>query len=213
MKHGLLLGVLVTFALTGTTASAQVYNWTGAYVGAQIGYGTGHTDWDYFQVGTTADHSINGVIGGNHLGYNHQLGNILLGIETEINGSDISGDTKCPNPTFSCTSRIRWLGSTRGRIGYALNRFLPYLTGGVAYGSWRVGAVGSGAFRENNTRVGWTAGTGVAYAITDLVSARAEYAFYQLERGRSSDFPGEFLKSQGNAHTIRAGMSFKFWTP
>jgi outer membrane immunogenic protein len=89
---------------------------------------------------------LNGVIGGLQAGYNWQTGSLLVGIETDIQASGQEGDrifsTGFPvNPTLppalveaTYTQKLQWLGTARGRIGFATDRTLLYVTGGLAYG-------------------------------------------------------------------------------
>ena len=71
---------------------------------------------------------------GGTLGYNMQWGALLYGIETDFDWADIKGSTT-PACSGGCETKITWLGTTRGRLGYTIDRCLPYITGGVAYGN------------------------------------------------------------------------------
>jgi outer membrane immunogenic protein len=134
---------------------APVYNWTGFYVGGNVGYGWGSasSDVNYFQPfapdifalrinGSDTVH-MNGVIGGVQAGYNLQSGNYLFGIETDFQGSGQSGTSNFniafnngnpSNASISLKERMPWFGTVRGRVGYVANQWLLYATGGLAYG-------------------------------------------------------------------------------
>ena len=73
-----------------------------------------------------------GLIGGT-IGYNWQINRIVVGAEGDIDWSGIRGTTilLCPP---GCTTRNYWLSTVRGRLGYAFDRFLPYVTAGLAVG-------------------------------------------------------------------------------
>jgi outer membrane immunogenic protein len=77
-----------------------------------------------------------GLVGGT-VGFNYQLGSIVLGLEGDIDWSGISGSGSCVAGTLSCQTTNDWLGTARGRIGYAFNQVLPYVTGGAAFGNLR----------------------------------------------------------------------------
>ena len=107
-----------------------VYNWTGPYVGIQGGYGWGTSDYSAPFAGSSTPKG--GLVGGT-LGYNWQMGQAVFGLETDLAWSGIRGDTTCAVAT-TCETRNNWLGTTRARLGFAADRFMPYVTGGAAYG-------------------------------------------------------------------------------
>lgn len=81
-----------------------------------------------------------GVIGGGQLGYNFQYAHWVFGAETDFSWTNAEGsDTQNATllgflPTSATVSeRLDWLGTVRGRIGYASGDLLVYATGGLAY--------------------------------------------------------------------------------
>ena len=142
-------------------AVAAVYNWTGWYVGGNIGYGWGGDTgglWDsfvdttplavgfgpYFAAGGNVLPGTrpSGVIGGAQVGYNWQLpSNLVFGVVADLQGSDMHDSASVTvNPNGAITvqtnsSRIDWFGTVRGRAGFAANNWLFYGTGGLAYGN------------------------------------------------------------------------------
>ncbi len=185
MKRILILVVFMVLCLSSASAfAASTYNWTGFYVGAQGMYGHGNTKWEYTEVMTRADHTINGWTGGIFLGYNYQFPiNIVVGVETDINYGKIYGSTSAPNPAFLVNSELNWVGSTRVRAGYAIWRFLPYVGIGAAYGRAKTYATDIAAgvdYGETNNYFGWTPSAGLEFAITKNLMARAEYSYYDL---------------------------------
>ena len=105
-----------------------IYNWTGFYVGINGGGGWGNSQWD----GINKFDVSGGLIGGT-IGYNWQVGQIVVGAEGDIDWSGIKGSTNvlC---AAGCETRNTWLATVRGRLGYAFDRFLPYVTAGLAVG-------------------------------------------------------------------------------
>ena len=113
-----------------------VYNWTGFYLGINGGGGWGRSQWD----GVDKFDVSGGLIGGT-IGYNWQFGQSVVGLEGDIDWSGISGSHHGP-VSAGCETRNHWLATVRGRVGYAFDRFLPYLTGGLAVGDINATAPG-----------------------------------------------------------------------
>ena len=152
----------------------QTFNWTGFYVGVNGGGGFGHAFSDL----SGGMHTSGGVAGGT-VGYNAQYGHWVFGFEGDVDWSDVSGSTSaagCPG----CSVQNNWLSTARGRVGYAYGRWLPYITGGLAVGNVQANAPGFSG--QTNTQVGWAAGAGVEYALSNNWSAKLEYLHVDLGR-------------------------------
>ncbi len=216
MKRIIFVVFLLIFSLFSLTASAAgpTYNWTGFYVGLQGSYGNGDTDWEYLSNQNTADHNIDGLMIGLFAGYNYQFPfNLVVGIETDINGGKIAGSGPCPNSSWSCSSEISWAGSTRARVGYAIYRFLPYVAAGVAYGRAEILTTPNSSgveYGEKKIYVGWTPSIGLEYAITDNILARLEYTYTDLGEKESTVDNGLLVDSAIKFHAFKLGLSWKF---
>ena len=105
------------------------YNWTGFYAGVNAGYGWGSSDWS----APAASIKPKGFLAGGTLGYNWQSGAIVYGIEGDFDWSDVKASVACAG-VLTCETSSSWLATFRGRVGYAFDRWLPYVTGGGAYG-------------------------------------------------------------------------------
>ena len=139
------------------------FNWGGWYAGLNLGGGVGG--------------DVTGVIFGGQLGYNWQFGHWVLGVETDIQYSG-QDDNFFVGPT-PVKQELDWFGTFRGRVGWAgWDRWLPYFTGGLAYGGRSFSAVGQ---TVDSTKVGWAIGVGIDYAITPAWSARVEYLHISLD--------------------------------
>lgn len=137
------------------------YDWTGFYIGGNIGYGLGRANatetvsgrgfiTGFFPVSFPhADTlSLDGVIGGGQIGYNWQASpNWVFGLEADWQGASQKASQSHSDPYitlgFSSLSaayeaKISWFGTVRGRVGYAWDRLLIYGTGGLAYGGLRL---------------------------------------------------------------------------
>jgi outer membrane immunogenic protein len=167
-------------------------NWSGLYVGANAGYGWS-SNTDYLDP--------TGAFGGGQIGYNFQRGNIVFGIEADIQGSGVSDS----NSLYK--SSLDYFGSIRGRVGYAFDRTLVYGTGGFGYG--QVTNSGQG-FSGTETQTGWVVGAGTEYKITPVWSAKAEYQYFDLD-APASGAAGPLGFGAGDRtqfNTFRVGVNY-----
>ncbi len=182
------------------------FTWTCFYVGGQIGYECGREPATFFST------QPSGVAGGAHIGYNYQVAQFVFGIEGDVNGTSYSGSATTFFGPATISTKIPVDGSVRGRIGYAWDRTLFYATGGAAFADIKDSFVGpAGVASLSRTRVGWTVGGGVEYAITNNWSVRAEYRY--TDYGRFLDTPF-VLPAPVNHHStdnrVQIGFSYKF---
>jgi outer membrane immunogenic protein len=209
-------------ALTGTAAAAdlpprmapapyykapaevQVYNWTGFYIGINGGGGFGRSQWD-----STGSFDVSGGLVGGTVGYNYQFGQAVVGVEGDIDWADINGTTNSACP-FGCKTTDNWLSTVRGRLGYAADRFMPFITGGAAFGDIRASTPGfAGA---SNTEAGWTVGAGLEFAIAGNWTAKAEYLYVDLGKFNCGISCGALATDNVSFTTniVRAGVNYRF---
>jgi outer membrane immunogenic protein len=191
---------VAAFAVTGSTAQAQsnAALWQGAYIGVHAG-----GDFGKFSNGNF-DEKVSGLVGGLHAGYNWQSGSTVFGIEGDasFSGAKVSQTIGVLREEMNNS----FLGSLRGRVGYASGAALLYGTAGLAFGTHEFSASIPGAsvsFKE--TRIGYVIGLGAEYAFSSNMSARIEGLHY--------GFKDVFEKDSGvkyNTNVIRAGLSYKF---
>jgi outer membrane immunogenic protein len=183
---------------------APFYNWTGFYLGINGGGGWGRSQWD----GIDRFDVSGGMIGGT-IGYNWQFNRLVLGAEGDIDWSDVKGTTTALCP-LSCSTRNDWLATVRGRLGYAFDRFLPYLTVGIALGD--INASRPGFPGGSITNVGWTIGAGVEVGIVRNVSLKAEYLYVDLGNFNCSFNCGLFANGDVSfyANLFRGGLNVRF---
>jgi outer membrane immunogenic protein len=186
-----------------------MYNWTGFYTGVNVGGSWGHQDTALVAGGAAVvanSSNINGIIGGGQVGYNWQgMGSPwVFGVEADIQGSGQNADASFVTPAtgviavfpgfnIAYSDSLDWFGTLRGRVGWAMGtegRFLPYITGGLAYGQGTINGAGtlagSGAavaFSNTHTYFGWTAGAGVEWAFWNRWSAKLEYLYVDFGNG------------------------------
>lgn len=162
----ILMGTIIVLGLSGQAFAADlgagtyakapvvapVYDWSGFYIGGNVGYGWGDRNVTsspndslsgLLGAGSPTSFSTSGVFGGFQAGYNRQFNsNILLGLETDFNFSDIQGSGSSSSQVLgqeqfgpATNEHVKWFGTVRGRLGYvAAPDLLIYGTGGLAYG-------------------------------------------------------------------------------
>jgi outer membrane immunogenic protein len=178
---------------------------------------------------------------GGQVGYNAQFNQFVLGVEADLNW--LNGDHKTtgfvasPNvaPLTNVSSQsagLQWLGTVRGRFGFAADRALFYVTGGLAYGEAKASSaafVSDGinpdlyAGSISKVRTGYTVGGGLEYAITNNVTLKGEYLYYNLGSASYAVAPANsFATGEGIAilatqkfdgSIARAGINYKFGGP
>ncbi|HZK99371.1 MAG TPA: outer membrane beta-barrel protein [Caulobacteraceae bacterium] len=246
MLRSLLIGSAIAAALAAPAlaqSAPETYDWTGPYVGVNLGYGGGDFRYPFSGTADIAGknpvagglrQSSSGVLGGGQIGYNFEMPNgIVLGAETDLGASRIQGrssysslDSLGDATSDALRSRIDYLGTVRARVGEAMfgGRFVPYLTGGFAYGGVRTDAAtspGSSFESARSTQTGWTAGAGADYALTRHLSFRAEYLYVDLGRTAlasdatrfsvpGADIYGASVQERANANVMRVGVNYKF---
>lgn len=241
MRLGLVsTAVLATFLATTSYAAdlparqapiiyAPVFTWTGFYVGLNAGVGwagsrdvvvTGPTPGTS---GVLSGGSSDGTfVGGGQIGYNWQSGAIVYGVEADIQYVDTGGNVNWGIYDWWAGrggDDGGYFGTVRARVGYAIDRTLIYITGGLAYGG-----LNSNPMTGNSTsNTGWTIGGGVEYAFTNNWTFRVEGLYVDLSEGRKTHVffnpPGGALpagtytatadKGDG-AGLLRVGVNYKF---
>ena len=184
-----------------------VFTWTGFYIGGQVGYGFGE---DSLNGRVTHPH---GVLGGAHIGYNFAgipgfglgTGGLVFGVEGDVDGTDYR-DT-----VGVTTIKSNIQGSARGRLGFAVDRALFYATGGAAIAEFDTTYTAPIVAVPSHTRVGYTVGGGVEYAITTQWSLRAEYRYSDF--GSFTDPVGRVVNTRRETmQRAQVGFSYKFDT-
>ena len=190
---------------------AAPFSWTGFYLG-------GHAGWARSDIGTGAANFVQpdtdgGIVGG-HIGFNWQLpsSSLVIGIEADASALNLDAAAPCFNPAFTCGTDISHQSSIRGRLGLAANRWLLYVTAGVAFtdfdGFTRVNATGV-TFPGGTSRNGFIAGLGAEYALTNNVIVGLEYLhtdFGSKDHTYDVLYPANDLKTD----VVRARLSYKF---
>jgi outer membrane immunogenic protein len=179
------------------------FSWSGFYLGVNGGGGFGTSTWD-----TAGSRNITGGMVGGTVGYNYQINHFVLGVEGDIDWAGISGSNATVTCPAGCQTNDSWLGTARGRVGYAADRFLPYVTGGAAFGNINATTAG---LTTTTTNVGWTVGAGVEFAITPNWSAKAEYLYANLGKFNCGLNCGAATDNVSfSANLVRGGINYHF---
>ena len=179
----------------------MAYNWTGFYLGLNGGYGFGRSE--YSGALSSGSFDAGGGLFGATVGYNWQTGPLVFGLEGDIDWSGMKGSGACG--AFSCDTRNDYLSTIRGRLGYAMDRWMPYITGGAAIGNVKTSIAGVGD--TNNTKAGWTVGGGIEASLMGPWTAKVEYLHVDLG---SADTALAGTSAKFTSDIIRGGINYKF---
>jgi outer membrane immunogenic protein len=228
-------------------AQPVTYNWTGFYVGLNAGGASARIehglsipaiDDDPFRRFTSNGRDGSGTVGF-LTGYNWQFANWLAGLEADINylrasrQSSFAFTNSSEDVVGTQHTRLRWLGTVRGRFGYTFGNTLVYATGGWAFGGVRstveasrffggLDATFSGSYSA--IRNGWVVGGGIEHAFTNMLSLRIEYIHFDLGNftylvsrvtgTASASVPDTwFADGQVSGDIVRAALTLKVGPP
>jgi outer membrane immunogenic protein len=183
-----------------------LFDWSGFYVGVNGGWAWSRSEYDFGGAGSTSFNG-DGWLAGGTLGANYQVGRTVFGIEGDLAWADIHGSAGCAAGT--CETTNKWLGTVRGRLGYAIDRFMPYITGGAAFGKVEADVPGTGS--ASDTRFGWTVGAGAEYALSQNWSVKGEYLYVDLGSFNCGGACGVTPNDVSfKSHVLRAGVNYRF---
>lgn len=228
MKKYIFAAALLAASISGAKAAdvvvqepVAIYSWSGVYVGAQIGYAWGKShfvDEDDDRI----DYDPRGAFGGIYAGYNYEFANgVVLGVDADANFSGIERDAQLtfggdsePDPDHVANAKLRYTAAIRGRVGYAMDRFLPYIAGGVSFTELKFDldhdGTGDWDFQNKKSFTGWNIGAGLDYAMTDNVILRAEYRYTDYgHKNFTMNWAGD-SKINLKTNDIRLGIAYKF---
>ena len=190
------------------TVYVAPFTWQGFYGDFNGGYGWGDSTLTAGGASTTVH--PDGALIGTGLGYNFQTGNIVFGIEGDLDYSWMKDTNAAVAPCPSCQVRNHYLATLRGRLGYAFNRWLPYITGGAAFGD--IAVTSSFNNTQVDNKVGWTLGGGIEYAFpASHWSTKLEYLYADLGSATCDPaYCGVSTTADFKANIVRAGLNYRF---
>jgi outer membrane protein OmpA-like peptidoglycan-associated protein len=152
-----------------------------------------------------------GVLGG----YNFMVPwNMVVGFAGDAYGADI--DTNKTFTGLNASIKTNAAGSGRLVLGYPIQQFMPYLTGGVAWAHTRASlAVAGAGGTSTKTKVGWTAGAGVDYALGSLVGITnlvlgVEYRYSQAGDVHERNALGSGTVQHLRSNTALVNLTYHF---
>jgi outer membrane immunogenic protein len=173
-----------------------VYNWTGFYIGGQVGGGWAKDTVTHVDGGANfpagfVQGSINpsGILGGAYGGFNYQWGQFVLGIDGDYSWADLTGSGNDASPLIAGrvaqhSDKFSWVASVTGRLGYAMNNWMLFVKGGGAWAGRDGNSVITNAAgttinttSSSDTRDGWIVGGGVEYGFLPHWTAKLEYDY------------------------------------
>ncbi|MGD9539517.1 outer membrane protein [Methylocystis sp.] len=206
-----------------------VFSWEGFHIGISGSYAGGDSSHysqvyllspgPFLAIPTTTSIGTSGYLVGYQNGYNWVFANnVVVGYESEFNYANVHPtNTGAYYFGASAGSRLQWLGMERLRFGYAFGRFLPYITGGLAYGKvLPYGQFWGSGFAVNRSvwQAGFAIGAGVEYAILDNWTVKAEYIFTRMNGSSSASIalPFAYRTATGNhldTNIARVGVNYQ----
>ncbi|WP_052194575.1 outer membrane protein [Aureimonas altamirensis] len=231
LNHRILASAALTFALTAPALAADVVfeepaapvaamapvaqDWTGFSVGVFAGGATGDAKYSSNIASENQKTDFDGLLGGVQVGYDQQLGTAVIGARASIAATNID------NGDAVIESKLKYLGTAGVRAGVALDKLLPYVHGGFAFGQTKQetsATVVDASKLDKANHTGWTAGVGAEYAVTQNVSVGAEYGYVDL--GKENTYTGNYTVGSSTTastvdedltfHTFKAGVNFRF---
>jgi outer membrane immunogenic protein len=231
------LGFIVSTALSGVALAADIveptsYDWTGFYVGGHFGYGWIDVEGAYSvggedfldDGGGDFDMDDDDILGGVQIGYNHQIDNLVLGVEADFSFLNWNDElTNEPVGEELVSFDTDYLFSLRARAGYAFDNMMVYATAGGAWTNTNFyvndhiddpDADERGHKRLDD--VGFVFGGGAAYAFDEHWSVRAEALYYLFDDKEDTDdlthdSDVDDFAELNDIFVVRAGLDFKFW--
>ena len=209
-----------------------VYNWTGFYLGGNVGGHFGNDDISTTTglVGIDAISSTSlkprGVLAGLQAGYNWQIDKVLVGIEFDGNWMDGTASRTLTNfgpplnrgDVLATDVNPVFLTTIRPRLGVVFDRFLVYVTGGLAFATIKTtdsftqgGTVL--ATSTSTTRTGETIGGGLEYAFLDSWTFKAEYLYTSFGSYDTELQNNIFVHHKYSENIARIGLNYRFFGP
>jgi outer membrane immunogenic protein len=223
---------------------SDAFVWTGFYIGAHAGYGFG--DSSSVDGGTQMNNPQSqpphgafscagpaiaycdvpfeiepeGWLAGGQIGYNHQFGSLVLGIEGELAWLNANEEAILDRPLGDqdiLSVEYSWYGTLALRAGLAMDRVLIYAKGGLAFAQIEtfasdidLGFLYAGSTtRDSGVETGWALGGGIEYAITDSVSLKAEYLYMDFGSSESRSSDGDVYEHEHSLHTAKVGLNIR----
>ena len=209
----------------GATAAANGH-WMGPYMGVHAGWGWVNADMidtglcEFSPGCGNFGHDVDGFAGGAIAGYDWRTGNFVFGVEGDVTIADFSGRDFEGTSDDGIETTIDGIATMRGRVGYAFNNVLAFLTAGgaIAHVTQFAGDTDGGSngwdrsdalFNTGSWESGYVLGGGAEIALGQGWSGGADYQFIDLG-SYSADAPNDSSdtgKFENEIHTVRLRLT------
>jgi outer membrane immunogenic protein len=191
------------------TAGTDKFDWSGAYGGVLAGGLWAQPRTSY--LGATTNDSAAGPAAGVFTGRNFLFGPWMLGLEGAVEVTNATGRGSQPTtPTHTVSYRNYFETDARLRAGYAVGRFLPYVTAGLDWGRSEQTDLATGSYRGRIWSDSAAAGAGLEYGFDDRWTARLEYLYTWSYDRDSTRLDALGLEQTRPAQMLRAGLAYYF---
>lgn len=178
----------------------------GWWLGGTLGGAT--ANFDFSQTGN--DIGASGVLGGVTAGWNWQNGPIVLGLEGDALGANISGSERFNSGANVAQPNIDAMLNLRARAGVTVTpQVLLFVTAGGAWADVDLPITGPGGASRSGTFFGWSLGGGAEVALNPNWSARFDYQFTDFDSDKVS-YPGGDVKYDPDVNTYRGSLIYHF---
>jgi outer membrane immunogenic protein len=194
-------------------------DWSGVYIGGHVGWGWGHVlytdDPDDDLPSDIEDWTVEGWLVGAQIGANVQMDALVFGVVGDLAWTNITGDS-VEVGVDTLTTDIHWLGTVRGKLGFAADMFMVYGTAGVAFAGvehtltedWMDP---NPTFTDSATQFGWVAGVGAEVKVAENVSIFGELLYHDFgDADFDWDEEDEAATLGLNVTTAKIGVNFHF---
>jgi outer membrane immunogenic protein len=205
-------------------------NWSGIYIGAQTGWMDSTIKGNFAPLNTPFSFEADPQTGiaGIHLGYQHQWGNFVLGVEGSLSGDFLTDEKEGSKVggglggacgfvanTETCNGRITSIRDIGGKAGWAMGQWMAYGTGGFAearINTWGTVLPGGTRFSEgSNTHDGWFAGGGLDYALSKHAIIGLQYKHYSFDsEAHAVPVATDSRVVHADSDAIMSRLTFKF---
>ncbi len=188
-------------------APAAAFDWSGFYVGVHGGGAWGDFSTNIWQ---DAFGNSSSVLGGVQAGYNYQINQFVLGVQTDLAYTNLATGQDVIPGIVGVNANLNWLGSTTVRAGYAIDTWLPYVKGGFAYGETKAN-IDSLIYSDSKWATGWTVGAGLEKAFTKNITGFAEYDYFDLGSA-AYDISSQIgtIELKNTTNVVKVGLNYKF---
>ncbi len=219
---GLFAGMTVLTAAFSASAADPVQPGSAFYLGGNVGYGFGTATAALSDPGGGAAGGANQtgqMFGGVQGGYEHYLpSRLMLGVELDVTFTGYMDLAQVMSyratATGGANEQLEYLATARGRLGYGMGSWTPFVTGGLAWASTRLSRTDFTTGFEDATagrlRAGYVVGAGVDHALDKNWSARLEYLYTNLGGTDFQFGSGAHYNSQYDLHRFRLGLNYRF---